>query len=536
MRDKWHKNEGRPRPPPGSGSRRCPPVYLQTPRWQRFEQHSPSTSRCRPAAGRSIEQAGSPSQSTSAQSVKLSQSLSRRRRSSVSLAGGGAAVLRRSCSCSRRRRSCRRRRRPARRNRSRSCSRPRRPRRCRHRSRSRHRRLGGALCYRCWCSAGRRSTRRRRSSSGREAYRWRRRCSRRRKLRQSSPSAVSQTPLPQTAPRAREAVAGTVVAVLAGVAGAVVVADAGDALVARLVAVLAGARIAARGSTCRRNRSRRRCRTGRHRSRRCSRSRWAPACPRRSLRCRRSRASRCRRVEAASAAGPRDRELAVPVGVVVAAGGVAAVQLADDPVVLVEQRRAGGAALGGAHVPVDHPLVGPVAGNRRAEVAGRRRGLVLEADPLLVDAGVVDRHGGRGVGAAAVPAGEGDAPGRIRVLVQLDQGEVGRTVLGAEERAALPVGQRAVGRAAAGRGLVVPVDHQRGGVVRADAAVVGGHEVGRLVLAGVVDHEAGAEQAAAGGDHADRGDLVPPAVTLGTDHVDVAGTGLVRLDPWSKPR
>ncbi len=187
------------------------------------------------------------------------------------------------------------------------------------------------------------------------------------------------------------------------------------------------------------------------------------------------------------AAGPAHREAAVPVREVVAAGGVAAVQLADDAVVLVEERRAAAAGLGGAEVPVVDADVRAVAGHRVAEVAGDRGRLVLEADALLVGAGVVDGDGLQRVGAAAVPAGVGHVRGRVRHLLEFDEAEVAGRVRGAEDGAGLEIRERAAAVLAAGRALEVPVDHHGGGVARADAAVVGGQEVGRAVLRRVVD-------------------------------------------------
>ena len=56
---------------------------------------------------------------------------------------------------------------------------------------------------------------------------------------------------------------------------------------------------------------------------------------------------------------------------------------------------------------------------------------------------------------------------------------------------------------------------------------MGGHEVRRLVLRGVVHHEPRAERRAPGGDHADSRNLVPPAVGARANHVNLARAGLV---------
>ena len=73
-----------------------------------------------------------------------------------------------------------------------------------------------------------------------------------------------------------------------------------------------------------------------------------------------------------------------------------------------------------------------VARDARPEITGSCRVVVFEADRLLVIAGVMDGDGGGGIRSAAVPSGIGDAPLGIRVLIQRDQCEVGRAVLGTE--------------------------------------------------------------------------------------------------------
>ncbi len=201
--------------------------------------------------------------------------------------------------------------------------------------------------------------------------------------------------------------------------------------------------------------------------------------------------------------------------------------------VLIEQRRAGRTRLGGAQVPVDDPHVRPVARHRGAEVAGRLRCGVFEADTLLIRIGMVDADGRRGLRPAAVPAGKGDLPGRIGILVQFHECEIGRGIGRPEIRTGLKLAQGTVARAAAGRAahrparavFVVPVHHQGCGIARVHAAVIGRHEIRRQVLRGVVHHEPRAERAAARGNDAHRGNLRPPVVAFRADHVHVARPG-----------
>ena len=201
-------------------------------------------------------------------------------------------------------------------------------------------------------------------------------------------------------------------------------------------------------------------------------------------------------------------------------------QLADDPLVVVKQRRTRRAGLGRPEVPVGDAHVRAGAAGDAAAVVGVRGRLVLEGDLLGVAARVVDGYRGRRRGRAAVPAGVGDAPGSVRCAVQLDQGEVRGAPARAVGRADGELVQRRV-VAVAVRVLVVPVADQRRGLTRADAAVVGGQKEVAAVLRGVVDHRAGAEDRAAGRVGGDRGDLVFPAVALRAVDVNVARAAAV---------
>ena len=75
--------------------------------------------------------------------------------------------------------------------------------------------------------------------------------------------------------------------------------------------------------------------------------------------------------------------------------------------------------------------------------------------------------------------------------------------------------------------MEVPVYYQRLVVAGADAAVIGGQEVGSAVFGGVVQHAAGAEGAATGGNDADGVDFAAPVIAIGTNHIHVAGTGFI---------
>lgn len=166
--------------------------------------------------------------------------------------------------------------------------------------------------------------------------------------------------------------------------------------------------------------------------------------------------------------------------------------------------------------------------------------LELKADALFVGVGVVyadDRiRRGEVLGA---PPGEESIGGLGDGVVQLDQREVGAGEGGPQDGASVEIVEQAVAIAAAGgriglaAGAVeeVPVGHQRGCLSCTDAAVVGGHEVGRAVLPCVVDQKARAEGSAARADDGHRLDNVTVGVhdapTIGgtADDVEVARAG-----------
>ena len=90
-----------------------------------------------------------------------------------------------------------------------------------------------------------------------------------------------------------------------------------------------------------------------------------------------------------------------------------------------------------------------------------------------------------------VPAREEDVEGRVGLLIELDQGEVGapRGVVrgGDEGGAALVLGQATAEAFVAGWRLVVPVGDEGGRDLGRDGAVLDGEQVGGVVLGGVVD-------------------------------------------------
>ena len=70
--------------------------------------------------------------------------------------------------------------------------------------------------------------------------------------------------------------------------------------------------------------------------------------------------------------------------------------------------------------------------------------------------------------------------------------------------------------------LVVPIDDNRVVILAGNAAVVSSHEKGPSIFGRVVDHKATARPRSLDRIDADRGNLIPPIVSLGTDHINVA--------------
>src|SRR5581483_2155740 len=87
-------------------------------------------------------------------------------------------------------------------------------------------------------------------------------------------------------------------------------------------------------------------------------------------------------------------------------------------------------------------------------------GRVVGADLLDVGLRMVNVHAGGRRGAGDIPARVPNVERRIRLPIELHQGEIRSDVAGDQGRAGLVLVDRAAG-ASAGAGLVVPVNHQR---------------------------------------------------------------------------
>ena len=151
-----------------------------------------------------------------------------------------------------------------------------------------------------------------------------------------------------------------------------------------------------------------------------------------------------------AAAGPGGGEAAVPVRFVGTAFGISTGELADDAPVFIEEGRAGGAALGGADVPVRDVNVIAVPGAGRAEITRGGAGIEVEADAFLGEGGMVDCHRHGGLAGGTIPAGVEDVVGGIDGVVELDEAEVGGNVFRAEDGAGVELGEGAVAGGSAG--------------------------------------------------------------------------------------
>ena len=251
----------------------------------------------------------------------------------------------------------------------------------------------------------------------------------------------------------------------------------------------------------------------------------------------------------AAAAGPAHGKAAVVVLEVVAAQRGAARKETHHAFLRVVQAAAGGPALGGAEIPVQHAQA--VAGRQDAStpeqhvLGGDAQWIVLEADALLVARGMVQGES-RGWGrAAAIPTRPVGLDAGGERGAQLQQGEVTglvggeqRGATGLRDRVAAARDRRAIGcrtDGAAGRAFVLPVQHRAVGFGGGADAVVGGREQPAPVLRRVVEQLAGAGEGARigvieKGIAGDRLDLLAVRVSFRAAGVDVAaaGLGLVR--------
>ena len=121
-----------------------------------------------------------------------------------------------------------------------------------------------------------------------------------------------------------------------------------------------------------------------------------------------------------TAGGPRCVEPPVPVFAVIATGGIAAVQLTDDMMVLIKERRARRAGLGGAKVPVKDANVVIT----RSVVAIDLAGVIVNRPSLRVHVRVVNCNGPVGSLRAGVPAAVGNLPLILRRAVQANERKV----------------------------------------------------------------------------------------------------------------
>ena len=195
-----------------------------------------------------------------------------------------------------------------------------------------------------------------------------------------------------------------------------------------------------------------------------------------------------------AAAGPREGEFSIAVrSVRRGAKRIAAGQRADHPVRhRIPDARAGGAGLGDTVVP-DHLPVRAEGALTDATVHGGE-GRAGETDGLLVAVGMMDADGARRRHRGAIPAGVIHVETALRHVLQLDQSEVHIRLGGAEDDAALVLRERTATELATDRRLIIPIDHDAGGVAGGDAAMVGSEEIILLIARRVVDECAGAER------------------------------------------
>ncbi len=214
-----------------------------------------------------------------------------------------------------------------------------------------------------------------------------------------------------------------------------------------------------------------------------------------------------------------------------AAGRWSAVQLTNDPMVHIKQRRTGRTRFRHAQAP-RRMNVRAIAWHCRIVVRSRRRGNAVKRDAFLVGIRMMNARAAGRFSAAAAPTGKRYVPRRIRRFIKLHQREIRLRSRRPVERTRLKLIELPVTRPAARRTahrstrrvLKIPEHHQRRGITRINSAMCRGQEIRLQVLRCIVKHGPGAESTSTRGDNADGRNLVPPIVALRTNHVHVART------------